>query len=128
MVELLLARGENKVRSAVDTLQHPILKFRHTATLNQEAKRVPRASPDKGLLDLAAALLAIALTRERLLHPFLFPRFQIKRMPLDLFNNVFLLHLSLKPAESVLKSLALLEPHFSQTETPPTPSKIYHCH
>jgi hypothetical protein len=37
-------------------------------------------------------------------------------MSLDLFDDVFLLDLPLKPAESVFKSFALLKPYFSQTE------------
>jgi hypothetical protein len=67
-----------------------------------------------GLLDLATIFLAIPLARESLFDPLFFSRFQIEGMPLDLFNDVFLLHLPLEPAKGVFQRFALLEPDFSQ--------------
>jgi hypothetical protein len=37
-------------------------------------------------------------------------------MALDLFDDVFLLHLPLEAAKGVLQSFALLKPNFSQTK------------
>jgi hypothetical protein len=39
VIELLFARGEYKIRRAVDALENPILKFRHDTTLGKKAER-----------------------------------------------------------------------------------------
>jgi hypothetical protein len=41
---------------------------------------------------------------------------------LNLLDNVFLLHLALEAAQSVLEAFALLKSYFCQTDTPPNPS------
>ena len=45
-------------------------------------------------------------------------------MPLDLLNNVFLLHLALKPPQSVFEGFSLLQSHFRQRNTPPNSSQF----
>jgi hypothetical protein len=44
-------------------------------------------------------------------------------MSFYLFNNVFRLHLALKPAKSVLEGFSLLKSNFCQTYTPPSSSE-----
>ncbi len=66
------------------------------------------------LFDLAGALLAIALARKRFLGAALLTGLQVKRMPLDLFHNVFLLHFTFKTAKSTFECLAVLQMNFRQ--------------
>ena len=66
------------------------------------------------LFDFARALLAIALTRERFLSAALLTRLQVKRMPLDLFDDVFLLDFTFKTAKSTFECLAVLQMNFCQ--------------
>jgi len=40
-------------------------------------------------------------------------------VPLDLLDNVFLLHLAFEPAQSVFEGFTLLQSDFSQSTTPP---------
>jgi len=53
------------------------------------------------LLNLPAILLPVPFAGQRLLGTELLTRFQVERMSLDLFNDVFLLDLSLEAPESV---------------------------
>jgi len=69
-----------------------------------------------------ANFLTGALASERGFHAFLFTRFEVKGVALDLFNNVFLLHFALETAQSVLEGFTLLQSNFRQTDTPPNPS------
>src|SRR6266852_1427795 len=71
------------------------------------------------LLDILAPLLAVPLTCERFLRALLFSGLQIERVPLDLFDDVFLLHLPLEPSKSAFQSLAVLNGNFRQKLTPP---------
>jgi len=66
------------------------------------------------LFDFPATLLPVPFPGKSGLNPFLFARLQIKRMALDLFDDVFLLHLSLEAPEGVFQRFPLLEPDFSQ--------------
>jgi hypothetical protein len=68
---------------------------------------------------LLANLLASALARERGFHAFLLTRLEVKGVALNLFDNVFLLHLALETAQGVFEGLSLLQPNFRQTDTPP---------
>jgi len=45
-------------------------------------------------------------------------------VPLDLLNNVFLLHLALKTPQSVFEGFSLLQSHFRQRNTPPNSSQF----
>jgi hypothetical protein len=51
-----------------------------------------------------------------LLGPELLSRLQIEGVAFDLFDDVFLLHLPLKAAKGVFKSLTLLKLYFRQTK------------
>jgi hypothetical protein len=55
--------------------------------------------PSKNLLNILISLLPIALPRQRFLRPALLARLQIKRMSLNLFNDVFLLYFALETAQ-----------------------------
>jgi len=66
--------------------------------------------------------LAAALTGQCFFYALLLARLQVKGVTLDLLDNVFLLHLALKSAQSILEGLTLLKPYFCQTDTPPNPS------
>ena len=54
------------------------------------------------LLDFLAALLAIALAGKRLFRTPFLAGLEVEGVALDLFDNVFLLHLSLEASQSAL--------------------------
>ena len=89
--------------------------------------RGPRAGAQRlaplNLLSLPASLLTIAFTGQRLLNAQFLARLQIKRMPFDFHDYVFLQDLPLEALERVLKRLALLEPYLSQI-APPSLTRI----
>jgi hypothetical protein len=68
-----------------------------------------------GLFNLPATLLPVSFTRQCLLDTQFLARLQIKGVPLDLFNDVFLLHLTLEASERVFQGFTVLESYFSQT-------------
>jgi hypothetical protein len=70
------------------------------------------------------SLLAIALTRELGLDALLFARLQIERMPLDLFDDVFLQNFSLETAESALNRFAVMDVDFRQLRLPLFPLSL----
>jgi len=74
------------------------------------------------LLDVARALLAIALTGERLFLTALFTGLEIEGVTLDFFYDIFLLYLALKAAQSALQCFTILEMDFCQTNSPPSGS------
>jgi hypothetical protein len=74
------------------------------------------------LVRFFANLFASAFPSESSLDAFFLSGFQVKRVALDLFNNVFLLHLALKTAQGVFEGFSLLQSNFRQTDTPPNPS------
>jgi hypothetical protein len=59
-------------------------------------------------------LLPVPFTRQGLLDPQLLARLQIERMPLDLFDDVFLLHLAFEAPEGIFQGFTVLESYFSQ--------------
>jgi hypothetical protein len=69
-------------------------------------------------------LLAIALARELGLDALLFTRLQIERMPLDLFDDVFLQNFSLETAESALNRFAVMDVDFRQLRLPLFPLSL----
>jgi hypothetical protein len=69
-----------------------------------------------------ARFLASPLASESSLDTLFFAGLQVKGVALDLLDNVFLLHLALKAAQSVLERFSLLKSYFCQTDTPPNPS------
>ena len=74
--------------------------------------------PDSLILFLAC-LLPAALASQRLLDTLFLAGLQVEGMTLDLLNDVFLLHLALETAESILEGFTLLESYFSQPNYTP---------
>jgi hypothetical protein len=105
--EVLFSRGEDEIRPAVYALDYSILKLRHSLCpvnnvdrcWKEGGSRIP--PPVAQLLNLPAILLPVPFAGQRLLGPELLTRFQVERMSLDFFNDVFLLDLSLEAPESV---------------------------
>jgi hypothetical protein len=67
-------------------------------------------------------LLAAPLASQGLFHSAFLSGFKVKRVFLDLFDDVFLLDLSFETAKSVFQRLTVLKSNFSQRLTPPFPS------
>src|SRR6185437_43255 len=92
------------------------------------AAEIPRkqihASPlpcvDARLILLFPSLLAIPLARQCFFDAALLAWFQVKGVTLDFLDNIFRLHLTLKPAQRVFKRLAFLHANLCQRDTPPT--------
>jgi hypothetical protein len=129
VVKLLFPRGEDEIRTAVDALENPILKFDHGTILELErgngclrfpcylrnadsgGAQVPKKhgqvtqvlpfSEARSLFDLPAALLPVTLPGESCCDALFFSWLQIERMPLDLFYDVFLLHFSFEAPEGI---------------------------
>src|SRR5512133_3302326 len=77
------------------------------------------------LLDLPARFLAVPLARERRFDTSFLARFQVERVPLHLFDNVFLLHFPLETPEGVFEGFALLESNFRQSCYTSHPTKNF---
>jgi hypothetical protein len=95
--------------------------------LNRVGARSSRAAPGRsGPFPISvlffASLLTGSLASQRCLHAFFLAGLQVKGVALDLLDDVFLLHLALEPAQSILEAFALLKSYFCQTDTPPNPS------
>jgi hypothetical protein len=71
------------------------------------------------LILLFSRFFAAAFAGQRLFQALLFARLQIKGVTLDLFDDVFRLHLALEAPQCVLQRLALLQSNFCQKLTPP---------
>jgi hypothetical protein len=83
--------------------------------------------PGKGrlypaLILFLACFFAGPLASQRSLYTLLFAGLQVEGVALYLLDNVFLLHLALKAAQSILEGFPLLKPYFCQTDTPPDSS------
>jgi len=63
-------------------------------------------------------LLSGTLSRQGLLYSTLCARLQVKGVTLHFFNDVFGLHLALKPPQGILDRLAFLQSNFCQLITP----------
>jgi hypothetical protein len=115
-VEELFTRGEHKFIAALSASEHAIAKFHadrppFPATLCTEhccpvegAETVGnrrRAALSNALVPLDPRLFANALPGQGFLHSSLFAGFQIERVSLNLFNDVFLLNLALETAKCV---------------------------
>ncbi len=70
-----------------------------------------------------ANLLAVAFACQRFLHTLLLARFQVKRVTLDLLDNVFRLHFSLKTAQRIFKGFAFLHSNLCQDEYTSKPAQ-----
>ena len=84
--------------------------------------RPGKERPFLKLVLFLTCLLASSLASKSSFHALLFAGLQVKGVALDLLDNVFLLHLTLEPAQSVLEGFPLLKPYFCQTDTPPNSS------
>jgi hypothetical protein len=84
----------------------------------------PAIQEAEALFDLPATLFPVTLPGQSCLDALLFSGLEIERMPLDLFNDVFLLHFSLKAPERIFQCLAVLKSYFRQINTPPNRSVI----
>ncbi len=71
------------------------------------------------LFEISRALFAVALAGKGLFGATLFTRFQVKRVPLDFLNNVFLLNLAFEAAQRTFKSFTILQMDFGQLEISP---------
>jgi hypothetical protein len=69
-----------------------------------------------------ARFLTSAFASERGLNTLFFAGLQVKGVALNLLDDVFLLHLALEAAQSVLEGFTLLKSNFRQTYTPPDSS------
>ena len=74
------------------------------------------------LILLFPCLLAGSLASQRGLHALFLAGLQVKGVALNLLDDIFLLHLTFEPSQSVLEGLTLLKPNFCQTHTPPDSS------
>lgn len=71
------------------------------------------------LITVKTRFLTHSFARQRFLHTAPFARFQIVRMFLDLFDDIFLLYLALEAAQSVFERFTFLKPNFSQSRYTP---------
>jgi hypothetical protein len=69
-------------------------------------------------------LFAQSLPRKRFLGPALFTGLHIEAMLLDFLDDVFLLHLALETAQSVLQRFTFLDDDFSHVIFTPNPVRI----
>ena len=79
-------------------------------------RTVHPAAPEMKLLRLATLLLAVALTRQRLLRPALVARLEVEGVLLDVLDDVLLLHLALETTQGRLNGLAFLDLHLGHLE------------
>ena len=91
----------------------------HRMQRNNEGP-LQRGAARINLILFFTCFLPAALARERFLHALLLTGFQIKGVPLDLLDDVFLLHLPLEPAQSILEGFTLLKSDFRQELHPQT--------
>jgi hypothetical protein len=103
--------AHEKTTAAGGVTPQPLIRlaFLHDrASVHLPLTRRPPAAV-AGLFDRAAVFFAIALTGQRRFQSALFSGWNIEGVPLDFANNVFLLHLAFKPAESALQRLVIAE-------------------
>ena len=98
--------------------------MRSLLQLNLVGARSSRAAPGRSgpllpLILFFACLFSRSFTRQRSLHTLFFAGLQVEGVSLDLLNDVFLLHLALEAAESILEGFPLLKPYFCQTRYTP---------
>jgi hypothetical protein len=74
----------------------------------------PNGCPFDRLFNFPATFLPVPFACQSLLDPQFLARLQIERMALDLFNDVFLLHLAFEAPEGVFQGFTVLESYFSQ--------------
>jgi hypothetical protein len=127
-VKELFPGSEDKLRSAIDTLQYPISVFHNRSPQADELLVSPAREPEpllisallplsgwRWLIALEPGLLADALAGQRFLHPPLFPGLEIIGVTFDFLDDVFLLDFALETTKRVFQRLAFLKPNFSQS-------------
>jgi hypothetical protein len=87
-----------------------------------EQGRPGRERPFAALVLFFARFFASSLASKSGLNTLFLAGLQVEGVALDLLDNVFLLHLALETAQSVLEGFTLLKSYFCQTDTPPDPS------
>jgi len=93
-----------------------------TAKLQQRVLRAPsrfRLCPTSYLVLLFASLLTIPLARQCCFDAPLFAGFEVVGVTLDFLDDVLLLDLALKPAQSVFERFAFLNANLCQSVPPP---------
>jgi len=114
VIKLLFTGGKDEVCPAIDAFQNPILKVWHGTILRKKGEALAIRSAVGLLFDFPATFLPVSFTCQGLFDPQLLTRFQIEGVALDLFNDVFLLHLPLETPEGVFQCFTVLESDFSQ--------------
>jgi hypothetical protein len=76
------------------------------------------------LVLLFASFFAATFSCQSFFYTFLFTGFQVKGVAFDFLDDVFLLHLALEAAQSILKTLTFLDSNFCQLATPPDLSRL----
>jgi hypothetical protein len=115
VIKLLFTGGKDEIRTAIDAFQNPVLKIWHGTILRKKGEALAiRSACWLVLFDFPATFLPVPFARQRLLDPQFLTWLQIEGMTLDLFNDVFLLHLPLEAPEGVFQGFTVLESHFSQ--------------
>src|SRR5437016_12275394 len=90
--------------------------------------RQPNGDPrTTNLVLFLACLFAATLARQCFLYTLFLARLQVKGMPLDLLNYVFLLHLAFEAPQCVLKGFALLNSNLRQKPHTPKPILFGPC-
>jgi hypothetical protein len=74
------------------------------------------------LILFLACLFAGPLASQRSFYTLSFAGLQVEGVALYLLDDVVLLHLALKAAQSILEGFSLLKAYFCQTDTPPDSS------
>jgi hypothetical protein len=67
---------------------------------------------------VARPALAVPLARQSRLYALLLARFQIKGVPFNLLNNVFLKDFTLEASQRIIQRFAVLKPDFGQRNSP----------
>ena len=90
-------------------------------TQRERKRAAVQSRPSVCLLLLFSSFLPAALTRQSFFHALFFAGFEIKGVPLDLLDDVFLLHLPLEAAKCIFKGFSLLQSDFCQRAYTPKP-------
>jgi len=102
-------------------MKNPLLAAQHGGGQIKQS-RPGKERPLVALILFFACFLTSPLASESSLDALFLAGLQVEGVALDLLDNVFLLHLALEAAQSVLEGFPLLQPYFCQTDTPPNPS------
>ena len=73
----------------------------------------------KSLFLFAPVFLAVALASQRRFHPALLTRFHIVGVPLDILDDIFLLHFPFEAAQCAFQRFAVLNDDFCQARFTP---------